>query len=448
MADRPTEPGPEDSPAGRGARAGAAIRGIAVDLAPLRVSRPYRRMWFGQLVSHTGSQITVVAIFVQVYDLTNSAAAVGLVGLFQLIPLVIVSIGGGAIVDHLDRRKIVIACELAFAALSGVLLVNALLPEPSLAVVYVAAALVAGLVGLEWPARAAMTPRLVGEELVPSAMTLSQLMFNATTLVGPAVGGVIIARLGLGWAYGIDLASYSVAILAAVLLPPMPPERAEGEPEPRGWGAIREGFAFLKGRRVIQGTFWIDLVAMIFGMPRALFPVLAGPAFFGVGATGVGLLFAAPAAGALIAAGASGWVRRVRHQGRAVMWSVVVWGAAIAGFGFVGVILRDWFWLALVFLAVAGAADLISAVFRGTILVTAVPDRLRGRLVAINILVVTGGPRIGDFEAGAVAQLVSPLFSVISGGLVCIAGVGLLAWLSPALARYHAGDDELAPTDR
>jgi len=421
------------------------LRGLAIDLEPLRVSKDYRRVWFGQLVSHTGSQITVVALFVQIYDLTRSAAAVGLIGLFQLVALVIAAIGGGAIVDRLDRRKILIVCEVGFAVLSGVLLLNAIQPSPSVAVVYLAGALIAGLVGIDLPARVAMTPRLVGEKLVPSALALGQVMFNATSLIGPAIGGLVIAQFGLGWAYGIDVVSFGAAVVATVLLPPLPPQLKEGEVHATGLTAIREGFAFLKGRRVIQSTFWIDLVAMIFGMPRALFPILALDVF-GVGPSGAGLLFAAPAAGALIGAGASGWVKRVRHQGRAVMWAVVVWGAAIAGFGAVAGWAPGWFWLGLVFLAVAGAADVISAVFRGTILVLAVPDRLRGRLTAINTLVVTGGPRVGDWEAGVVAQFVSPVFSVVSGGLACVLGVAIMAVFAPALARYHAGDDELAST--
>jgi MFS family permease len=400
-------------------------------------------VWFGQLVSHTGSQITVVAIFVQIYDLTRSAAAVGLVGLFQLVALVIASIGGGAIVDRLDRRRILIVCEVGFALLSAALMVNALLPSPSVAIVYGGAAVIAGLVGIELPARVAMTPRLVGEELVPSALAMGQVMYNATSLVGPAIGGLVIAQFGLEWAYGIDVLSFGAAIVATVLLPPLPPELKEGEEHPTGLAAIREGFAFLKGRRAIQSTFWIDLIAMIFGMPRALFPILALDVFH-VGPSGAGLLFAAPAAGALIGAAGSGWVKRVRHQGRAVMWAVVLWGAAIAAFGAVAAWAPGWFWLGLVFLAVAGAADVISAVFRSTILVLSVPDRLRGRLTAINTLVVTGGPRVGDWEAGVVAQLVSPVFSVVSGGLACIAGVGLMAIFSPALARYHAGDDVVA----
>ncbi len=242
-------------------------------------------------------------------------------------------------------------------------------------------------------------------------------------------------QLGLTFAYGVDVATFLAAITAAFLLPPLPPIRAEGEPPPVGFKAIRKGFAYLRGKKVLNATFLIDLDAMIFGMPRALFPVLALDVFH-VGPHGLGLLYAAPAAGALIGALTTGWVGRVRHQGRAVIWAVIAWGAAITLFGLSGTL----FWLALGCLGVAGAADVISAVFRGTILQLSVPDALRGRLSAVHIMVVTGGPRVGDVEAGAVAALVSPRFSVVSGGVACIAGAALLAVLVPELARYHAGD--------
>ena len=223
------------------------LRGLAIDLEPLRVSKDYRRVWFGQLVSHTGSQITVVALFVQIYDLTRSAAAVGLIGLFQLVALVVASIGGGAIVDRLDRRKILIVCEVGFAVLSGVLLLNAIQPSPSVAVVYIAGALIAGLVGIDLPARVAMTPRLVGEKLVPSALALGQVMYNATSLIGPAIGGLVIAQLGLGWAYGIDVVSFGAAVVATVLLPPLPPQLKEGEVHATGLTADPGGIRVPEG---------------------------------------------------------------------------------------------------------------------------------------------------------------------------------------------------------
>jgi predicted MFS family arabinose efflux permease len=282
------------------------------------------------------------------------------------------------------------------------------------------------------PTRTAVIPALVGKELVPAALALSQVVFNTTLIVGPAIGGVILARYGLAWAYAADVISFGASIAAAALLRPLPPDRDRGRIT-SGWEDVKEGFAFLRRRRLLISTFIIDLNAMIFGMPRALFPGLALETFK-VGPAGLGLLFAAPAVGALIGAVTAGWVGGVRHQGRAVIWAVAVWGAAIAAFG----LSTAHFWVALAFLAIAGGADVISAVFRGSILQLSTPDALRGRVSAVHIMVVTGGPRIGDAEAGTVARLVSPVFSVVSGGLACLAGAFVVGRFYPELWRYHA----------
>ncbi len=427
------EPLPERS---RTSRLGSLVRQVAVDLQPLRVSRDFRRIWLGLLVSEAGYQFTIVATFVQVFRLTGSAAAVGLIGLVGLAALAVGTIAGGAVVDAYDRRRLLIAAQVGFMAASGLLLAGAVAGRPPLALVYVAVALIAGLSAIDSPVRSAMTPRLVGRELLPAALALNQVIWNGTALVGPALAGVVIGSStdGLAWAYGIDLVTYIAMLAAAVAIGPMPPERREGEAT--GLGAVKEGFAFLRGRRVLQSTFVIDIIAMVFGMPRALFAILAVTQFHR-GPQVVGLLFAAPAVGALVGVLTAGWVGGVRHQGRAVIWAVVVWGAGITAFGLVGDDLR----LALLLLAVAGAADVISAVFRSTILQLSVPDALRGRLSGIHILVVTGGPRLGDLEAGLVAQAFTPSVSVVSGGLLCIAGAGLLALLVPELRRYHAGGE-------
>jgi MFS family permease len=227
--------------------------------------------------------------------------------------------------------------------------------------------------------------------------------------------------------------TYVVMLLAVLLIAPMPPERTPGGKT--GLAAVREGFAYLRGRPVLQTNFLIDIIAMVFGMPRALFAILAVTQFH-QGDAIVGLLFAAPAVGALLGALTSGWVKHVRHQGRAVIWAVMLWGAGIAAFGLVG----DHLGLALFFLAFAGGADVISAVFRNVILQLSVPDELRGRLSQIHILVVTGGPRVGDLEAGLVGSWFTPGISVVSGGLLCMAATGLLAWLVPSFRRYHAGE--------
>jgi predicted MFS family arabinose efflux permease len=426
-------------------RAGAAIRGLAVDITPLRRSREFRTLWFGQLVSVTGRQITVVALPFQVFLQTGSPLAVGMIGLVQVVPLVAASIVGGAIADRVDRRRLLLATELGLFATSGLLLAGALAGEPPLWYLYAVTGMQAAIFGVNTPTRSAVIPNLVPRDLLPAALALGQVMFTTTMVAGPALAGVILGAFpdpgtGLVWAYAADVVTFFAALAAVWLLPPLPPLRDQGERRSTGWQDIKEGFAYLAKRRVLISTFLIDLNAMIFGMPRALFPVLA-LTVFRVGPEGLGLLHAALAAGALAGALTAGWVGRIRHQGRAVMLAVAVWGAAIAGFGLSGGV----FAAALAFLAIAGAADVISAVFRSSILLVSVPDALRGRLSAAHIMVVTGGPRLGDVEAGLVASLVSPLFSVVSGGLACILGVVVVARLYPELRAYHAqrltGDD-------
>jgi MFS family permease len=425
-------------------RAGGLIRGLAVDLSPLRHSRDFRILWLGELVSFVGRQITVVALPFQVFVLTRSPLAVGLIGLAQLIPLIVFSIAGGAVADRMDRRTLILITEAGMAGSTLLLLLGALNGHPALWYLYTATGINAGLSGINAPARSAAVPNLVGEDRLPAALALNQILFNASMIVGPAVAGLLLSRFGLVWTYAADAVSSGTAIAAAWLLRPLPPKRDPADRAGTGWSDIREGFAYLRGRRVLLATFLIDLDAMIFGLPRALFPVLALTVFH-VGPTGLGLLYAAPGVGALIGAVTTGWVGRVRRQGVAVIWAVALWGAAITGFGLSGQL----FALALAFLAFAGAADVISAVFRGTILQLSVPDALRGRLSAVHIMVVTGGPRLGDVEAGWVASLVSPWFSVVSGGVVCVIGALALAALIPELARYRTSADpgqDMEPT--
>jgi MFS family permease len=432
-----SSPAMADPPEPRGSlsRAGALLRGLAIDVTPLRRSRDFRLLWAGQLISMTGRMITTVALPFQVFLLTRSSLAVGLIGLVEVVPLVAFGIAGGPIADRMDRRRLLLVTETGLVATSSLLLLGALSGHPALGYVYGIAGLQAGLLGVNAPTRSAAIPNLVSREHMPAAMALTQVLYNTSMAVGPAIAGLILARLGLSWAYGIDVLTYAASITAVLLLRPMPPLRDEGVEETTGWQAIKEGFTYLRGKRVLVSTFLVDLDAMIFGMPRAVFPVLALTVFH-VGAQGLGWLYAAPAIGALVGALTAGWVGQVRHQGRTVIWAIVLWGAAITGFGLSG----RFFLLALAFLALAGATDVISAVFRGTILQLSVPDALRGRLSAINIMVVAGGPRLGDVEAGAVASLVSPWFAVVSGGVACVVGVALLARTYPELARYHATD--------
>ncbi|HVJ98199.1 MAG TPA: MFS transporter, partial [Acidimicrobiia bacterium] len=370
-----------------------------------------------------------------VYDLTNSAFAVGLIGLIQLGPMLLVSLFLGPEIDRRDRRKLLLIAQTGLMGASVLLLLGAHLDSPPLALIYGAAALNAGFTSLSMPTRSAMTPNMVGTDLLPQASALNQVMWNGAQVIGPAVGGVVVARAGLTWAYGIDVVSYVAALLAVIALRPQPPQRADGEEVESGVDAIRTALRFLKGKPVLQSTFTVDIVAMVFGMPRVLFPVLAVQQFHR-GAEVVGWLFSAVAFGAVLAALSSGWVRRVRRCGLAILVAVGVWGIAIAAFGLVG----DNLALALVCLAIAGGADVISAVFRNTVQQLVVPDSLRGRMSAFNIFVVAGGPRVGDVEGGLVASAFTPMASVVSGGLLCVAGVAVIALCVPRFARWRIGD--------
>ncbi|HTJ75318.1 MAG TPA: MFS transporter [Acidimicrobiales bacterium] len=402
---------------------------LLADVTPLRVSRDFRVLFAGSAISYLGRQLTVVAIPFQVFLITRSSLAVGMVGLVTVFPLVALSLAGGAIADAVDRRKLLLVTQILSASTSAGLALNAGSSSPRLWPIYVLAALSAGLAGVDLPARNAVIPKLVGRELFPSAAALSQIQYQTGQVVGPALAGLVIGHVSIAAAYWIDVASFVAAVVAVLAIAPQPPE---GGGTKASLASIGEGLRYLKGRRLLVSTFLIDIDAMVFGMPRALFPAL-GTQFFGGGAATVGLLYAAPGAGALLGALTTGWVGRVRRQGWAVIVAVAIWGAAIAGFGLV-----PWLPLALALLAVAGAADVISAVFRNTILQLSVPDALRGRLSSVHIAVVTGGPQIGDAEAGAVAALTSARTSVVSGGLACILGVLVLVRFVPELARYDA----------
>jgi MFS family permease len=416
----------------RGGRAGAGLRRIALDLTPLRVSRDFRLVWVGVFVSELGYQFTRVALYVQVFALTRSTAMVGLLGLAGLVGQIAGALTGASFIDAHDRRSILMWAQVLLAAFAAVLLVSSLSGRPPVAMLFVVNGGMWFVGAIEGPARSAMTPRLVGIDLVPSALTLYQVLWQTVQIVGPAVAGVLIAVTSPSWAYGVDLVTYAALFGAAVAMRPMPPEPDAGDAA--GWTAVREGFGHVRRDRLLQSTFAIDLVAMIFGMPAALFPALALTQFHrGVGV--VGLLFAAPAVGALLQALAGGWTGRVRRQGDVVIWAVIGWGAAIAAFGLAGPHL----WWAFLFLALAGAADVVSAIFRSTILQVTVPDRLRGRLASIFMLVVAGGPKLGDLEAGLVASAFTPTVSVVSGGIACMVGAAVCAAIYPELRRYRAG---------
>ena len=411
---------------------------LFVDLTPLRASKPYRRLWSAMGISNIGQQMTAVAVGLQVYELTDSSFMVGLVGLFQLIPLVGFGLYGGTLSDAFDRRLVGLISALGLWACSMGFLAQSYLGLQSVAVLYGLIAVQSGFFAVGNPARQAIIPRLVGGDLLPAANALGMLTWSVGFTIGPLLGGILVATSGtVTLPYLVDVVGFGVVVWAMWRLPKLPPIVIPGDTIPRaGWAAVKEGFVFLKGKRNLQMTFYEDIIAMVFGMPRALFPAIAAQWYGGSVrdvATVLGLLAAAPALGALLSGVFSGPLGRVRWQGRAIVISIIVWGAAIAAFGGV-----RWLPLALLFLAIAGAADNVSAVFRATILQAATPDEYRGRLQGVFTVVVAGGPRLGDVEAGTVAVMFGETVSVISGGVACVLLAVGLARAVPSFWQYDA----------
>jgi MFS family permease len=401
---------------------------LVVDMRPLRVSRDFRRLWMGAAVSFLGTQITFVAVPFQVYRLTRSTLAVGLVGLCELVPLLVLSLLGGAVADRTDRRSLLIRTDSALAVTSGLLAVNASLPTPRLWAVYLLAGASSALFAFGLPALRSAAPLLLPTDLLPSAAALQSIHGSLGFILGPLLAGALIESLSLGSAYSVDAVTYAFSLALVAVVAPIPP--VGGEPSERP--SVLDGLRFLRGRPVLQGSFYVDIVAMVFGMPRALFPAIA-TVRFGGGPGVLGLLYAAPAVGSLLAAASSGWAANVTRQGLAVYAAVVAWGVALITFG-----VADELWFGLTALAAAGAADMVSGVFRTAILQASTPNHMQGRLSGVELLVVASGPALGDLEAGAVAAVTSLRFSVVSGGLGCIAGVAVLALMLPQLARYRS----------
>jgi MFS family permease len=401
---------------------------VLLDTTPLRLDRGYRWLWAGQSISGIGNHVTRLALPYQVYAQTGSTLAIAGLTLFQLVPILVFSLGGGAIADAVDRRRMLRITQLGMMACSLILAILAFQPSAPLPILFLVAFAAASIGSLDQPARASAVPRLVPRERLAAAVALNQLNFQIASVVGPTVAGLLIATVGLPAAYLVDVATFAASFVALFRIPALPPLADAVRP---GLTAIREGLRFAFDRRVILATYAIDLNAMIFGMPTSLFPVLALDVFH-AGPQGLGLLAAAPSVGALLGALLSGWVSTVRRVGLAVIVAVAIWGVAITLFG-----LSEFsFLLALFFLAIAGAADVLSAVFRSTIVQLAAPDQLRGRISSIHILVVTSGPRIGDLEAAAVASVIGAQASVISGGLLCLVGLVGVVRLFPELARH------------
>ncbi len=402
---------------------------ILVDIAPLRDGRDFRLLFTGQLISMLGSQLTVVASPFQIYEMTHSSLQVGAVSLAQLLPFIAGALVAGPMGDTHDRRRIMLWTAAGLLLTSAALAYNASVAHPSILALYLVSAVAAGLNGFSNTARMASVPGLVERRHISAAAAMMQITFQVGAVVGPALSGLLLG-IGLPLVYGIDAGTFLVVMVATFMMRPIPP--AEGTAL-RPWASTKEGARYLRSRQVLQGVYIIDINAMVFGMPRALFPAMAG-SVFGGGTITLGFLYAAPGVGALIGAVTTGWVANLKRQGRAVIVAVMAWGIAIAIFGLV-----DTLWVALVLLAIAGWADVISAVLRNTILQSSIPDRFRSRMSSIQMAVVQGGPRLGDMESGAVATATSVEFSVVSGGLACIVGAAVIGLLMPRLRHYVQG---------
>lgn len=397
-----------------------------MDLTPLRQSRDYRLLFFSGVITYLGSMITYVALPFQVATLTDSYLAVGLIGLVEIAPLIIFGLYGGALADSFDRRILVLATEIGALLLVAVLLVNALLPEPRLWVLYVVAVLLAANNGLQRPSLDAMTPRLVPHDQLAAAGALNTIKWNLGSIVGPAIGGLLLSAGGAASAYAFDVVSFAVSILLLWRLRSLKPlASTEEKPTLRH---IMDGMRYAASRRDLLGTYAVDLIAMIFAFPYALFPFLA----IELGAPwALGLLYAASAIGGLAVTFTSGWVPRINRHGRAVVFGAMLWGAGMALVG-----LTSSLWWVLLFLALAGAGDMISGIFRGLIWNQTIPDEMRGRMAGIEMLSYSIGPQLGQVRSSAAASLTNLRMSFVTGGVMCIAGVAIAAFTMPSLWQY------------
>ncbi len=411
---------------------------VVTDIRPLRHSADFRRLWSGLTVAQFGQQMTAVTIAYQVYTLTHSSFAVGLVGLYALVPLVAFGLYGGAIIDAMDRRQVALVASCGLWAMSLLLVGQAFAGLHSVTMLYAVVAVQAACFAVNNPARSAILPRLLPLEMMPAANALTMASFNLGFTVGPLVGGLLIAWRGVGPAYAVDAVAFTAALYALVRLPPMPPLHGNGRRP--GLRSVLDGLRFLRAAPNLRMTFVLDMCAMVLAQPRALFPALAITVFAG-GAGTLGLLQAAPAVGSLAAFAVSGWISRVHRHGLAIAVSVGCYGVAVAVAGFAAVGVAGVVWLVVVCLALSGSSDMVSAAYRSTMLQVAAPDEMRGRLQGVFTVVVAGGPRLGDFLAGSLGDLVGDARAMAVGGCACVIGV----LLSCAAQRRFLGYDARAP---
>jgi len=386
----------------------AALRRHAVDTRPVRIT-DYRRLLVGQGTAFIGSMVTQVAVPVEVYSISHSSLLVGLVGFVGLLPLVVFGLYGGAIADAVDRGRLYFWSSVGTWLVTIALLVQTLIGLHNIPVILGLVAVQAGAFAVASSARGAIIPRIVPADLVASANTLNFTVGNVGQVVGPLLAGVLISLdQGFAYAYGLDAVLFTAALYSAIRLPPLPPDGSLGRP---GFSSVIDGLVFIGSRPVLLMSFLVDIVAMVLAMPRALYPEVADERFHG----SVGPLYAALAIGSVLAGISGGWIARVRRRGVALTGAVVAWGTAVAISG-----LAHQLWLVVILLALAGAADLVSAVFRQTILQTYAPDEMRGRMQGVFIAVVAGGPRLGDVRAGAMAAATSATVSWVGGGVACV----------------------------
>ena len=416
-----------------------SLRSLVADTRPLR-NEHFRRLWVANIITVVGAQLTVVTVPAQIYDVTGSSAYVGLTGLFGLVPLIVFGLWGGALADHFDRRTMMIVTTLGMIGTSGLFWLQAALGNTNVWVLLGLFSVQQAFFAVNSPTRQAIIPKLVDAELLPAANSLNMTIFQAGAIGGPLVAGVLIPVLGYEWLYLIDTITLFATLSAVVRLPRLPVDNPVGSP---GLRSVIEGFRYLGGQPVLLMSFVVDLIAMIFGMPRALFPEIAHVSFDGPDEGGLvfALLFAAIPLGAVIGGVFSGWVSRVERQGYAVIVCILVWGAAMAGFGVAVGLAEHWqramLALALLMLVIGGAADMASAAFRTSMLQSAATDAVRGRLQGVFMVVVAGRPRVADVVHGASAAMVGTAAAAAGGGVLVVIGTVVAAITVPSFIRYR-----------
>ncbi|OBC06754.1 MFS transporter permease [Mycobacterium sp. 852013-50091_SCH5140682] len=433
------------------------MRKFFADTTPLR-NPDFRRLWVAGIPTVIGANLTIFAVPVQLYVLTQNSAYVGLAGLFALVPLVVFGLWGGAWADAMDRRLLLIIASVGLAVASVLLWVQAALAMDNVWVVLGLLSVQQAFFAINSPTRSAAIPRMLPGEQLPAANSLNMTVFQFGAIVGPLLAGLLLSWVDLSTLYLIDALTCLAPIWATFRLAPIPATNTEQGSARWGFAAVLDGLRYLAGNRVVLMSFVVDLIAMIFGMPRALFPQMAHESFGGPveGGTVMALLAAAMSAGAVLGGVFSGWLPRIRRQGLAVVWSIVVWGLAMVGFGVAGGMAHGHagmlLWIALAFLAIGGAADMVSAAFRSTILQQAASDDVRGRLQGVFTVVVAGGPRLADAAHGGVAAMVGTTVAAAGGGALVVVGVVVAALAVPAFVRYRVAPvwapDDLRDPDK